>query len=149
MRREYRRRIAGQWLWLQASGVISNDSMEIPMSLLPSPIGEIPVETACVARAAFRPAQSSPGLRNEFAEVYRDEDFETLYPRRGPPALAPRRRALVAVCQFLEYPNVREAADTLAYRLTTRAGPGIGGPGLSFEPAHRVPRAAKPPHFYH
>ena len=49
--------------------------------------------------------------------MYRDEDFETLYPRRGQPALAPRRLALVTVFQFLEHPNDQQAADAVRSRI--------------------------------
>jgi transposase len=47
----------------------------------------------------------------------RDKDFETLYPRRGQPALAPRRLALVTVFQFREHPNDRQAADAVRLRI--------------------------------
>jgi transposase len=56
-------------------------------------------------------------LRDEFAGLYRDEDFESLYPRRGQPGLAPWRLALVTVFQFLEHLSDRQAADAVRSRI--------------------------------
>ena len=72
------------------------------MSLRPNPIGQIPGETVRVARAAFPKGTVVIRLRDEFADLYRDEDFEMLYPRRGKPGLAPWRLALITVFQFLK-----------------------------------------------
>lgn len=54
-----------------------------PMSLKPRPIAAIPAETERVARAAFPRGTVITRLRDEFAELYRDEDFAELYPSRG------------------------------------------------------------------
>jgi transposase len=56
-------------------------------------------------------------LRDEFTELYCDKDFETLYPRRGQPAMAPWRLALVTVFQFLEHLSDRQAADAVRSRI--------------------------------
>jgi transposase len=88
------------------------------MSLHPNPIGEIPAETVRVARAAFPKGTVVTRLRDEFTELYCDKDFETLYPRRGQPALAPWRLALVTVFQFLEHLSDRQAADAVRSLLT-------------------------------
>ena len=72
------------------------------MSLRPAPIGEIPAETARVARAAFPKGTLVTRLRDGFSVIYQDEDFGGLYPGQGQPALAPWRLALVTVLQFLE-----------------------------------------------
>ena len=48
------------------------------MSLHPCPIGRIPAETMRVAQAAFPRGTVVTRLRNEFADVYRDEDFAAL-----------------------------------------------------------------------
>jgi transposase len=45
------------------------------MSLHPKPIGEIPGETARVARAAFPKGTLVMRLRDEFSVIYQDEDF--------------------------------------------------------------------------
>ena len=46
------------------------------MSLHPEPIGEIPAETARIARAAFPRGTVVTELRDEFSDLYRDEDFK-------------------------------------------------------------------------
>ena len=58
------------------------------MSLHPEPIGEIPAETARVACAAFPGGTVTTRLRDEFATLYEDAHFRTLYPSRGQPGLA-------------------------------------------------------------
>lgn len=60
-------------------------------------------------------------LRDEFSVLYQDEDFRSLYPSRGQPALAPWRLALVTIFQFLEHLSDRQAAD--AVRALSRVRP--------------------------
>jgi hypothetical protein len=60
--------------------------VEVNMSLHPEPIGEIPGETARVARAAFPKGTLVTRLRDEFSIIYQDEDFGRLYPSQGQPA---------------------------------------------------------------
>ena len=52
------------------------------MSLRPDPIGEIPAETARVARAAFPKGTLAMRLREEFDVLDRDEDFARTLPTR-------------------------------------------------------------------
>jgi hypothetical protein len=59
------------------------------MSLRSEPIGEIPAETARVARAAFPKGTLVTRLRDEFSVLYEDEDFRKFYPTGGQPALLP------------------------------------------------------------
>src|ERR1044071_2302060 len=87
------------------------------MSLRPEPVGEIPAETARVARAAFPKGTVVTRLRDEFSALYEDEDFRRLYPARGNPGLAPWRLALVTVFQFMEHLTDRQAADAVRSRL--------------------------------
>lgn len=87
------------------------------MSLHPDPIGEIPAQTARVARAAFPKGSVVMRLRDEFSVLYQDEDFRSLYPSRGQPALAPWRLALVTIFQFLEHLSDRQAADAVRARI--------------------------------
>src|ERR687884_700589 len=87
------------------------------MSLRPEPVGEIPAETARVARAAFPKGTVVMRLRDEFGALYEDEDFGKLYPGRGQPALAPWRLALVTVFQFAENLSDRQAADAVRARI--------------------------------
>ena len=67
------------------------------MSLQIRSIGEIPEGTVEVARAAFPKGNVYLTLRDELGSIYADEDFARLFPRRGQPAEAPWRLALVTV----------------------------------------------------
>lgn len=69
------------------------------MSLKPHTIGPVPEETARIARAAYPKGHIYLQLRDEFGTIYEDKDFMNLYPRRGQPAEAPWRLALVSVMQ--------------------------------------------------
>ena len=104
------------------------------MSLHPSPIGQIPAETLRVASAAFPRGTVVTRLRDEFADLYCDEDFAGLYPRRGQPGLAPWRLALVTVLQFLEHLSDRQAADAVRSRIDWKYALGLelGDAGFHF-----------------
>jgi transposase len=104
------------------------------MSLHPDPIGEIPVETARVAHAAFPKGTVAMRLREEFDALYQDEDFQALYPNRGQPALAPWRLALVTIFQFLEHLSDRQAADAVRARIDWKFALGLEltDPGFHF-----------------
>lgn len=104
------------------------------MSLHPMPIGEIPVETARIARAAFPKGTLVTRLRDAFSELYKDEDFKSFYPKRGQPGLAPWRLALVTVFQFLEHLSDRQAADAVRARIDWKYALGLEltDPGFHF-----------------
>src|SRR5919199_6032582 len=104
------------------------------MSLHPKPIGEIPAETARVARAAFPKGTVVTRLRDEFSALYEDEDFRQLYPARGQPGLARWRLALVTVFQFLEHLSDRQAADAVRARIDWKYALGLEltDPGFHF-----------------
>src|ERR671932_127684 len=104
------------------------------MSLRPVPIGEIPTETVRVARAAFPKGTVVMRLRDEFSELYRDEDFSRFYPKRGQPAFAPWRLALVTVLQFLEHLSDRQAAEAVRGRIEWKYALGLelSDPGFDF-----------------
>src|ERR671912_1572589 len=104
------------------------------MSLRPEPVGKIPAETARVARAAFPKGTVVPRLRDEFDALYEDEDFRSLYPTRGQPALTPWRLALVTVFQFLEHLSDRQAADAVRARIDWKYALGLEltDPGFHF-----------------
>ena len=112
------------------------------MSLHPDPIGEIPAETARVARAAFPKGTLAMRLREEFDVLYRDEDFRALYPSRGQPALAPWRLALVTIFQFLKHLSDRQAADAVRARIDWKFALGLelDLPRVPLQRAGRVPR---------
>src|ERR671929_1487785 len=95
------------------------------MCLHPEPIGEIPPETVRVARAAFPKGTVVTRLRDEFSELYRDEDFGRFYPSRGQPGLAPWRLALVTVLQFVENLSDRQAADAVRARIDWKYALGL------------------------
>jgi transposase len=63
----------------------------------------IPEETARVARAAFPDGTLYVRMRGAFDTIYSDENFDDLFPRRGQPAEAPWRLALVTIFQFAEH----------------------------------------------
>jgi transposase len=95
------------------------------MSLRVEPIGEIPAETARVARAAFPKGTVVMRLRDEFSALYQNEDFRNLYPTRGQPALPAWRLALVTVFQFLEHLSDRQAADAVRGRIDWKYALGL------------------------
>src|SRR5712692_2343033 len=97
--------------------VHASSKEEKRMSLKPYPIGPVPEETARIARAAYPRGNIYLQLRDEFGTIYEDEDFGNLYPRRGQPAQAPWRLALVSVMQFREGLSDRQAADAVRGRL--------------------------------
>jgi transposase len=87
------------------------------MSLHPQPISPVPVETARVARAAFPKGNALMLMRDELGAIYEDEAFAHLFPRRGQPAEAPWRLALVTIFQFAESLSDRRAADAVRARI--------------------------------
>jgi transposase len=95
------------------------------MCLHPEPIDEIPPETIRIARAAFPKGTVVMRLRDEVRELYRDEDFGRLYPKRGQPAFAPWRLALVTVLQFLEQLSDRQAAEAVRSRIDWKYALGL------------------------
>src|SRR3982750_1910566 len=95
------------------------------MCLHPEPISEIPPETVRVARAAFPKGTVVMRLRDEFSALYQDADFGRFYPKRGQPAFAPWRLALVTVLQFLEQLSDRQAAEAVRARIDWKYALGL------------------------
>ncbi len=87
------------------------------MSLKPSAIEPVPAETARIARAAFPKGNLYLSIRDQLGTLFEDTDFTNLYPRRGQPAFAPWRLALITVMQFLENLSDRQAADAVRSRI--------------------------------
>jgi transposase len=83
------------------------------MSLHPHPVPPVPEETARVARAAFPKGHPSLTMRDTFGAFFQDQQFAPLFPRRGQPAHAPWRLALVTLLQFAENLSDRQAADAV------------------------------------
>lgn len=95
------------------------------MSLKPQPVSDVPTETSRVAHAAFPKGSTVMRLRDEFGSLYRDEDFQALFPKRGQPGLAPWRLALVTVLQFMENLSDRAAADAVRSRIDWKYALGL------------------------
>jgi len=88
------------------------------MSLCPQqPIPPVPDDTARVARAAFRARNPYLILRDRLGTLFTDADFADLYPKRGQPAYAPWRLALVTLMQFREGLSDRQAAEAVRARI--------------------------------
>ncbi len=83
------------------------------MSLRPEPFLPIPEDTARVARAAFPKGHPYLTMRDEFGPCFQDVQFAALFPRRGRPAEAPWRLALVTLLQFAENLSDRQAAEAV------------------------------------
>src|SRR5688572_47622 len=106
----------------------------IPMSLQLDPLGPVPEETARVAHAVFPKGTLYLRLRDELGTIYDDAQFADLFPRRGPPAEAPWRLALVTVLQFAERLPDRQAADAVRSRIDWKylLGLELTDPGFDF-----------------
>lgn len=87
------------------------------MCLQPTPVPPVPAETARVARAAFPRGNPYLCLRDEVGSLFTDAQFVALFPRRGQPAAAPWRLALITLLQFAENLSDRQAADAVRSRL--------------------------------
>lgn len=100
------------------------------------PVGPVPAETARVARAAFPKGTTHTRMRDAPGTIWEDEDFAGLFPRRGQPALAPWRLALVTVTQFAEGLSDRQAADAVRGRIDRKYALGLEleDPGFSTSP---------------
>ena len=104
------------------------------MSLRPQSVPAVPEQTATVARAAFPKGNRYMRMRDELGPVFADDDFADLFPRRGQPAFAPWRLALVTVFQFAENLTDRQAADAVRARLDWKYALSldIDDPGFDF-----------------
>ncbi len=56
-------------------------------------------------------------MRDTLGTIYANADFADLFPRRGQPAEAPWRLALVTIMQFAESLTDRQAADAVRSRI--------------------------------
>jgi transposase len=87
------------------------------MSLHPEATYSIPEDTQRVAHAAFPRGNIYIQVADRLGNLYHDAQFTALFPRRGPPAEAPARLALVTVLQFAEGLSDRQAADAVRSRI--------------------------------
>jgi transposase len=95
------------------------------MSLKPSLIESVPADTVRVARAAFLKGNLYLSMRDELGIAFSDADFAELFPRRGQPAFAPWRLALITVMQFLENLSDRQASDAVRSRIDWKYALGL------------------------
>lgn len=97
-------------------------------------IEPIPEETVEVAQAAFPKGTDYLQMRDELGCVFADEQFADLFPRRGQPAEAPWRLALITVMQFAEDLTDRQAADAVRARIDWKYALGLElrDPGFDF-----------------
>lgn len=87
------------------------------MSLRSSGVGEVPAQTARVARLAFPKGCLAMRVRDELGALFADEQFVDLFAVRGRPAVSPWRLALVSVLQFVEALSDRQAAQAVRARI--------------------------------
>lgn len=94
----------------------------------------IPVQTIEIARSAFPNGNIYMTLREELGVVFRDEQFQSLYPQRGQPAEAPWRLALITLMQFREGLTDRQAADAVRSRIDWKyvLGLELNDPGFHY-----------------
>ena len=95
------------------------------MSMQPQEISPVPPETARIAHAAFPQPTLAMHLRDTLGLLYKDADFAALFPRRGQPAEAPWRLAVVTVLQFVEGLADRQAADAVRGRIDWKYALGL------------------------
>lgn len=104
------------------------------MCLHPAGIEPVPEATARIARAAFPKGNPYMTMRDELGTFFTDSDFADLYPKRGQPAFAPWRLALVTIFQFAEGLSDRQAADAVRARIDWKYALGLEltDPGFDF-----------------
>ena len=95
------------------------------MSLHSKGIGPIPDETVRVARAAFPKGNVYMAMRDVLGTIYEDARFAPLFGRRGRPAEAPWRLALITVMQFAEGLSDRQAAEAVRARIDWKYALGL------------------------
>ena len=108
------------------------------MSLQLRAIPDVPEETRRVAQRAFPNGNRWLALRDEFGTIYSDQDLADLFPRKGQPAAAAWRLALILVMQFAEGLSDEQAETALRSRIDWKyalslplADPGLDASVLS------------------
>src|SRR3989440_7079931 len=87
------------------------------MSLQPQGLEPIPETTSRLAHKSSPKGTAIMRLRDALGPIYQDETFAELFSRRGRPAEAPWRLALVTVFQAMENLTDRQAAQMVAMRM--------------------------------
>jgi transposase len=100
-----------------ANKVASAEQKEARMSLKPEPIPSVPEPTARLAHIVCPKGNVCLWIGEELSAVFQDELFDSFFPRRGQPAEAPWRLALVTVLPFVEGLSDRQAAEAVRTRI--------------------------------
>ena len=87
------------------------------MSMKPSGLEPIPEETRLLVQRLCPKGTLVTQLRDALGPIYSDEHFAHLFPKRGRPAEAPWRLALVTVLQAIEGLTDRQAAQAVRTRI--------------------------------
>ena len=95
------------------------------MSLKETDVRYVPAETKRVAKAAFPNGSLALFLRDELEGLYSDELFADLYGKRGKPAEAPWRLALVTILQFAGDLSDRQAAEAVQSKIDWKYALGL------------------------
>src|SRR5450755_3843494 len=103
--------------WWRIQTLLLCNVLTLEMSLCAQSTFLIPVETERVARAAFPKGTLCLHIINALGSIFCDPQFASLFPRRGQPAEAPARLALVTLLQFVENLPDRQAADAVRGRI--------------------------------
>jgi transposase len=90
------------------------------MSMKPSGLEPVPPETRQLVERLCPKGTMVTHLRDALGQIYHDEDFAHLFPKRGRPAEAPWRLTLVTVLQAMEGLSDRQAAQAVLTRLDWR-----------------------------
>ena len=95
------------------------------MSLHPIESTSVPEDTRRVALAALPNGTLCLRITDALGPIYRDGQFKDLFPRRGQPAEAPGRLALVTVLQYVEGLSDRQAVDAVRGRIDWKYALGL------------------------
>src|SRR6266700_498464 len=87
------------------------------MSMKPRGLEPIPDETRLLMQRLCPKGTMVTQLRDALGPIYSDEPFAQLFAKRGRPAEAPWRLALVTVLQAMEGLTDRQAAQAVCLRL--------------------------------
>src|SRR6266700_5237620 len=87
------------------------------MSLPPAESAAIPEETARLARTICPKGTLYMQIRDQLGPIYENQLFADLFSRRGQPAEAPWRLALICIFQFIEGLTDRQAAEAVQQRI--------------------------------
>lgn len=85
--------------------------------LKPQKLEPIPEETLKIGQEILEPENIMRKIGEQYYEIVKDEDFISMYPRIGQPALSPARLALVSILQAQEHLSDRMAVRMVATRI--------------------------------